>query len=97
EPISLPRLFQLAVEAPCTLEERDDDAWRAHSYTYAVLKAADERPKGPTLARDFDQAAGYFLQEHPRMSDVTRGSVLATFSANVSPFLVFPLRDLFQS
>ncbi len=96
-PLTLPSLFKLAVEAPTSLEERDDERWRAHSLAYAVLKAGDERPKSAAVARDFDQAATYLLQEHPRMGDITRGSVLATFSAAIAPFLVYPLRDLFQT
>jgi hypothetical protein len=97
QPITLSNLYRLAVESPSSLEERDDDAWREHSYCYACLKAADDAGKDPVEARDFEQAGAYYLQEHPRMSGDTRGSVISTFSAAVSPFLTFPLRDLFQS
>ncbi len=96
-PLSLPSIFKLAVEAPTSVEERDDPAWRDYSLLYAALKAADEAPKNATDARDLETAATYYLQEHPRMGDICRGSVLATFSAAISPFLVYPLRDLFQT
>jgi hypothetical protein len=88
-PLSLPSIFKLAIEAPTSLQERDDPQWRQNSFLYAALKAADESPKSAIDARDLEQAANYFLQEHPRMGDQTRGSVLATFSAAISPFLVF--------
>jgi hypothetical protein len=96
-PLSLPTIHKLAVEAPTSAEERDDAAWREHSLLYAALKAADEAPKNAIDARDLETAASFFLQEWPRTGDVTRGSILATFSAAISPFLVFPLRDLFQT
>jgi hypothetical protein len=96
-PLALPSIFKLAVEAPTTLEERDDPAWREQSFLYAALKAADEAPKSAIDARDLETAGTYFLQEHARMGEICRGSVLATFSAAISPFLVYPLRDLFQT
>jgi hypothetical protein len=95
--LSLPNIHKLAVEAPTNNEERDDPAWREYSLTYAALKEADLAPKSATDARDLETAASYLLQEHPRMGDICRGSVLATFSAAISPFLVYPLRDLFQT
>src|SRR5262249_28392973 len=96
QPVTLANLYKLAVMAPTSPEERDDPTWREHSYTYACLKAADDAGKEPVEARDFEQAGAYYLQEHCRMSGDTRGSVIATFSAAISPFLVYPLRDLYQ-
>lgn len=96
-PLSLPSIFKLAVEAPTSPEQRNDPEWRDSSLLYAALKAADEAPKNAIDTRDLETAGSYFLQEHCRMGDITRGSVLATFSAAISPFLVYPLRDLFQT
>ena len=96
-PVSLPNIWRLAVEAPTSPQEVDDPQWRERSFLYRCLYEADNAPKTAVAARDFDQAANYYLGEHPRMGDNTRGSVLATFSAAISPFLIAPLRDLYQS
>lgn len=96
-PLSLPNIWRLAVEAPVCLEEVDDPRWREKSFVYHCLKQADAAPKSATEARDFDQAATYYVQEHPRMGNECRGSVLATFSGMISPFLMAPLRDLYQT
>jgi len=97
-PISLPNLSKLAVEAPTSPAEVDDPKWRDRSFLFRCLKAGDDAAKSTTAeARDFDQAATYYLQEHARMGDVCRGSVLATFSGAISPFLTYPLRDLYQT
>jgi hypothetical protein len=96
-PLSIPNIWRLAVEAPTALDMVDDPAWREKSFLYHALRQADTNPKTATETRDLDQAAVYYLQEHPRMGEITRGSVLATFSGMVGPFLVAPLRDLFQT
>jgi hypothetical protein len=97
EPLTIPNLMKLAVEAPTCPEEVDHPGWRERSFVCRCLMQADQAEKSAVEARDFDQAATYFLQEHARMGDTTRGSVLATFSGVISPFLTFPLRDLFQT
>jgi len=97
-PISLPNLWKLAVEAPTSPAEVDDPKWRDRSFLFQCLKAGDEAPKNTQAeSLDFDQSATEYLQSHARMGDICRGSVLATFGSTISPFLMHPLREMFQN
>ena len=72
-PANLLRFINSAANSP---EELHSDEFRK-SFHYQCLKEAYEKPKSPTDIYDYELAWAYFSEEHPKMADRTRSSLVA--------------------
>jgi len=93
--VSIPDLYRVVISAPTSLEQVRSTEWRANSYCYFCLGAADKRAKSGQQARDFELVADYFLVEFASLSDRTRSVVVSTCSSFVDVLNRGVLRDLF--
>lgn len=61
--ISIPDLYRLAVSMATSMEQVRSSEWRAQSFCFACLTAADKRAKSAGQKRDFELVADYMLIE----------------------------------
>jgi len=95
--ISIPDLYRVAVSMPSSLEQVTSPEWKARSYCFVCLAAADKRSKSVSQQRDFALVADYMLLEWPNLSDKTRSVVLSTFTSMGDVLNRGILRDLFTT
>lgn len=95
--IRLKDLYQFIVSAPTTRDEINDPQWQAQSFcSQTLMRAAFLAEQGDQeAARIFDEHADYWLYEFSSLGDRTRGSVIATLTSTLYPFLSGKLNELF--
>ncbi len=93
--VSIPDLYRLVVSAPTSAESVASPAWRAASFCFRCLAAADQRQKTATQLRDLELVSDYFLLEFAGLSDKTRSSIVSTFTSMIDVLNRGLLRDLY--
>jgi hypothetical protein len=93
--ISIPDLYRLVISAPISREQIQSEAWKAESFCFRCLADAEQRPKSPRQAIDFELVADYFMVEFPALSEKTRSVIVSTFTSMVDVLNRGLLRDLF--
>jgi hypothetical protein len=99
EPVTLPRLRELAASAPRRMADLENAAWREQSACARLLaELAEKEPREDAEKRgDLAEVFSYWTADFPMLSDRTRSIVDMMFSMMVQPFLFRPLRRLFTS
>lgn len=100
EPVSLLNIHRLVQSCPRRNDDLDefyDDEWRDASFCFQCLAAAaaSAADGSQAKAQDIEMAAGYLVEEFPRLPDRTRMSILATFKGMALPFMRSPMREIF--
>lgn len=93
--VSISDLYKAAITAPTSSEQLRSDQWKAESFCFQCLNAADKRPKTAVQRRDLGIVADYFLTEYVKLSDKTRSVILSTFTSMVDVLNRGILRELF--
>lgn len=93
--VSVPDLYRLIVSAPMSSAQVQSESWKASSFCFKCLGAADQRAKSAIQSRDFELVADYFLLEFPALSEKTRSIVISTFSSTIDVIHRGVLRELF--
>ncbi|MBI5431866.1 MAG: TraM recognition domain-containing protein [Planctomycetes bacterium] len=81
--IGVPELYRLVISAPTSLDQLRSEEWKAKSYCYQCLAAADRAYKNPVQRSDFEIVADYFCVEFPNLSEKTRSVVVSTCTSMV--------------
>jgi hypothetical protein len=93
--VSIPDLYRVVVSLPNSLEQVNDPAWKARSFAFSCLHAADTAPKSAMRRRDFEICTDYALLEFPALSEKTRSIIVSTFTSMIDVFQRSVLRELF--
>lgn len=93
--VTVPELYQLVISAPTSPQQVRSEEWRASSFCFKRLTAADRRQKTPRQENDFALVADYFLIEYPSLSEKTRSVIVSTFTSLIDSLHRGILRDLF--
>lgn len=94
--VTVPDLYRVVISAPTSLEQKQSPEWKASSFCYQCLQAADKAAKSPQQLSDFEIVADYFLVEFPMLGDKLRGSIVSTFTSMVDVLNRGVLRQLFS-
>lgn len=92
--VTISDLYQAILSAPQSAEEARSESWKT-SFTFRLLKLADDKPKTPHQRHDFGLIADYILKELPLLPQKTRGSIVAMFTAMSDALQRGVLHDLF--
>lgn len=95
--VSVPDLYRLVISAPTSRDELRSEDWKAKSFCFHCLAAADRAPKSAIQRSDFEIVADYFLVEFPNLSEKTRSVVVSTFTSMVDVLNRGVLRQHFCS
>lgn len=95
--LSVPDLYRLVVSMPTSPEQVRSESWRAESLCFALLRAADRRPKTAVQRADLEVVTDYMLLEYPALSDKTRSVIVSTFTSMIDILNRGILRTLFSS
>lgn len=97
--VSLPVLRSILISAPQSLQEAENDAWKATSDCHLAVTAADKNTAAAEsdTRSDFEECRNYWLKEFPALSERTHSVIVTSFSMLVRPFLTRPLGRLFSS
>lgn len=79
--LSVPDLYKLVVSAPTSFEQVRSADWKAESFCFQCLSAADAATKSTRQQTDLELVSSYFLLEWPNLSERTRSVVLSTFTS----------------
>ncbi|WP_413207587.1 type IV secretory system conjugative DNA transfer family protein [Rhodospirillum sp. A1_3_36] len=95
--IQLKHLHQMIISAPQTLEMANHPGWIHGSFcSRLMLRVAEMARQGDAEAeRIVEEHADYWLHDFPGMGERTRGSVVATLTGAIYPFLSGKLNELF--
>lgn len=94
EPVTIPKIMKAIRTAPTSMDQVRSDGFKAESYLMHLLKRADEAGKTPMQRRDFEVDLDFWLEEHPRTPERTRGSTIATVSGICDPLMRGQAREL---
>lgn len=93
--VSIPDIYKCVVSAPTSFEQLRSEDWRASSFCYQMLQAADRRELSEDEKRDLELVADYFLAEIPGLSDKTRSVIFSTLTSLLDRLNRGVLRSLF--
>ena len=98
EEISISKINKMITLAPRSKEDLSDPQWQKGNLFFDCLcRADDAHPEGSENYEDWEVIEDYWTREFPDMPDVTRGGVIANFTAPIAPFLTGDLRKLFST
>jgi hypothetical protein len=88
--VSVPGIHRLVTSAPTSVEQFHAQPWRAGSYCWKCLEAANRRAQadggeqvGGVFRSDLDNAGAFWCEEWPQMADRTRSSVLSSVTGTL--------------
>ncbi|MEM7125672.1 MAG: TraM recognition domain-containing protein [Chloroflexota bacterium] len=79
--ITLEDICRFILEAPQSVEQVADEAWRNSSFTAECIAEADAKPKSRQEQHDCDISIRYWLASWPTLADRTRSSISATWES----------------
>ena len=91
----LHRIIQSAPQSPADLDPKSP--WMGQSECFAMLLEAGKKARATSEATfaDYGITEDYFLKTFPNIHEKTRGIIVNSFTATVSPMLRSPMRELF--
>lgn len=91
----LHRIIQSAPQSPADLDP--NGPWMGESECFAMLLEAGKKARATSdgAFADYAITEDYFLKTFPGIHDKTRGIIVNSFTALVSPMLRAPMRELF--
>jgi hypothetical protein len=92
--VTVPDLYRLLVSAPSNLDEVRSAQFRAKSFCFECLDAAEKGIKTPRQKHDFDLVADYLLWDLPRLSEKTRSIIMSSFTSMIDVIQRGALREL---
>lgn len=99
--ITLPRIKDIAMSFPATVEEGSSDKWRSGSVCWQCIEKAQgrfDRAEPPKFydEEDLRQTAIYWLNDLASLAFKTRSNIRTMFTSKVDFLLRSPLRQMFS-
>jgi hypothetical protein len=92
--LSIPRLYELILALPTSLEQLQSEEWRRNSVCLRILQAAERNCINESQRRDLESVFSYIFQEWTTLADRTRSSILSTVTSMLAKLNSGLIRDV---
>ncbi|MEM8669444.1 MAG: TraM recognition domain-containing protein [Planctomycetota bacterium] len=93
EKVTIEDVYQFIMTSPSTFKQAGSEEFKKKSFCFDLLRLAESNLDGSSEARQYKQAATFFLAEALQLGEKARGAAISQVSAVISPFLQSPLYE----